>query len=243
VRLLQVCQPKMFLFENVPGLAGSRDEADGPMQMMLHAFAAAGYDVTWHLVNARGWVPQSRKRLYFVGFRSDLNVPPFAPPDAGGLATHRVRDILEPAESEAVELASISHEQWAKVQTPEFCAKSGRAAAAREILLDGVAPTLTSSCHTATSLSARFVFEEADGTRRTLPRFLTPRECARVMGFPDSFRFPPPERDGRHHHIYRQMGNAVVPPVIEAFAQAMLRALEAAPREPASKPSVDRDTP
>ena len=56
VRLLQVCQPKMFLFENVPGLAGSRDEADGPMQVMLRAFAAAGYDVTWHLVNARGWV-------------------------------------------------------------------------------------------------------------------------------------------------------------------------------------------
>jgi len=50
------------------------------------------------------------------------------------------------------------------------------------------------------------------------------------MGFRDSFRFPPPERDGRHHHIYRQMGNAVVPPVIEAFARAMLRALEAAPR-------------
>ena len=66
------------------------------------------------------------------------------------------------------------------------------------------------------------------------------RECARVMGFRDSFRFPPPERDGRHHHIYRQMGNAVVPPVIEAFARAMLCALEAAPRQPgASKPSVD----
>ena len=224
----------MFLFENVPGLAGSRDEADGPMQVMLHAFGAAGYDVTWHLVNARGWVPQSRKRLYFVGFRRDLKVPPFAPPEASDLAPRRVRDILEPAESEAVDLASISSAQWAKVQTPEFCAKAGRLASAREIPLDGVAPTLTSSCHTATSLSARFIFEEADGTRRTLPRFLTPRECARVMGFPDSFRFPPPERDGRHHHIYRQMGNAVCPPVIEAFAQAMLRAVEAAPGEPIS---------
>ena len=42
------------------------------------------------------------------------------------------------------------------------------------------------------------------------------------MGFPDSFRFPPPERDGRHHSIYRQMGNAVVPPVIQAIANEML---------------------
>ena len=215
------------------------------MQLMLRAFASAGYDVTWHLLNARGWVPQSRKRLYFVGFRRDLRVPPFAPPDAAGLGARRVRDILEPAGSAAVDLAAITPEQWAKIQAPEFCAKSGRAASEREIDLDGVAPTLTSSCHVASSLSARFVFEEADGTRRTLPRFLTPRECARVMGFRDSFRFPPPERDGRHHHIYRQMGNAVVPPVIEAFARAMLCALEAAPRQPGasncSKPPVDLD--
>ena len=49
------------------------------MPLMLRAFASAGYDVTWHLLNARGWVPQSRKRLYFVGFRRDLRVPPFAP--------------------------------------------------------------------------------------------------------------------------------------------------------------------
>ena len=208
--------------------------ATTPLQVMLHAFKGAGYDVTWHLVNVRGWVPQSRKRLYFVGFRSDLHVPPFTPPDAGHLAPRRVRDILEPAGSEAVALAAITAGQWAKIQTPEFCAKAGRAAAEREIHLDGVAPTLTSSCHTATSLSARFVFEEEDGTRRTLPRFLTPRECARVMGFPESFRFTPPERDGRHHHIYRQMGNAVVPPVIQAFAQAMLTALEAADIQPTS---------
>ena len=45
------------------------------------------------------------------------------------------------------------------------------------------------------------------------------------MGFPDSFRFGPPAADGRHHHIYRQMGNAVVPPVIGAFGREMLRAL------------------
>ena len=109
------------------------------MPLMLRAFASAGYDVTWHLLNARGWVPQSRKRLYFVGFRSDLRVPPFAPPDAAGLGARRVRDVLEPAGSAAVDLAAITPEQWAKIQAPEFCAKSGRAASEREIELDGVA--------------------------------------------------------------------------------------------------------
>ena len=62
--------------------------------------------------------------------------------------------------------------------------------------------------------------------------------------FTEEFEEQADARDGRHHHIYRQMGNAVVPPVIEAFARAMLCALEAAPRQPGaskplSKPSVD----
>lgn len=275
-RLLTVCQPRMFLFENVPALvrgdaptakegaadaahaahdagadAGTTDDAGaddagatdagatdagaegGALQLMLDAFARAGYDVSWHLVNARGWVPQSRRRVYFVGFRRDLNVRAFAPPaawrrSARGSSGRVVRDVLEPPTSPAVALASLTAEQWAKIQSPAFVAKSKREPSTREIDLDGDAPTLTSSCRTVTSLSSTFVFEAADGTRRELPRFLTPRECARLMGFPDSFRFGPPGPDGRHHHIYRQMGNAVVPPVIGAFGREMLRALGAA---------------
>ena len=79
----------------------------------LAAFARAGYDVSWHLVNARGWVPQSRRRVYFVGFRRDLNVRAFAPPAAWrsaarGSSGRVVRDVLEPPTSPAVALASLT---------------------------------------------------------------------------------------------------------------------------------------
>ena len=100
--------------------------------------------------------------------------------------------------------------------------KASAAAAARLFDLDGAAPTLISS-YRHDHLTCKFVAEEADGTRRATPRFLTPRECARLMGFPERFVWPVPRaRTGAaagfaESSIYRQMGNAVVPPMIEAI--------------------------
>ena len=82
------------------------------------------------------------------------------------------------------------------------------------------------------SLTSKYVLEEADGSRRELPRFLTPRESARLMGFPESFTWPQPQarkRTCQHAvgagHIYRQLGNAVCPPVVHAIAEQMLLAM------------------
>ena len=71
-----------------------------------------------------------------------------------------------------------------------------------------------------------------------LPRFFTPREAARLMGFPDSFKIQKKQRQQQHRHqkygqkvpqpppsIYHELGNAVVPPVIEAIGRRMLLAL------------------
>ena len=84
------------------------------------------------------------------------------------------------------------------------------------------------------SLTTKFIFEERDGRRRTTPRFLTKRECAAIMGFPPSFVLPTPRLKTRgaagfgEHEAYRQLGNAVCPPVIQAIGEAMLVALAAA---------------
>eukprot|EP01043_Picozoa_sp_COSAG02_P005808 COSAG02_NODE_160_length_32694_cov_18.496947_2_plen_136_part_00 len=68
--------------------------------------AECGYDVSWQVLNARGWVPQSRERVYIVGFRRDLHVPPM---DWAGLKAQSenacsatLADVLEPPESPAV---------------------------------------------------------------------------------------------------------------------------------------------
>eukprot|EP00961_Rhodomonas_salina_P204606 2761215-Rhodomonas_salina.1 len=72
--------------------------------------------------------------------------------------------------------------------------------------------------------------EEADGTLRhgtpLRPRFLTPVEFRRIMGFPDSFDVSPLYEGGGVGHIYQVLGNAVVPPVIEAIGREMLRLMQ-----------------
>ena len=73
----------------------------------------------------------------------------------------------------------------------------------------------------------RYVFEERGGRMRQVPRFLTPRECARLMGFPDAFPTPPAGDVKRTAEFYHQIGNAVCPPVIEVIGAEMLRLLRA----------------
>jgi DNA (cytosine-5)-methyltransferase 1 len=99
-------------------------------------------------------------------------------------------------------------------------------ARSRIIALDGKAPTLTSGYKNAASLSTRFVCAHKDGSPRLLPRFLSPRECCRIMGFPETFRLPPHTRGGQQHLFYRQIGNAVCPPVVRALGELLLRRLQ-----------------
>ena len=71
--------------------------------------------------------------------------------------------------------------------------------------------------------------EERDGTLRhgdpLRPRFLTLRECARVMGIPDGFDVSAPV-GGEVGHVYKGLGNAVVPGVIEGIGKEILRSMK-----------------
>lgn len=68
--------------------------------------AECGYDVSWQVLNARGWVSQSRERVYIVGFRADLQVPPMdwavLKAQSENACSLNVADVLEPPESAAV---------------------------------------------------------------------------------------------------------------------------------------------
>ena len=210
---------------------------------ILEAFAGCGYDVTWRIVNARHWLPQYRERVFIAGFRRDLNVEmdwaldvKVRPGQEGG---GTVRDILlHPAhvgggtEKQQSDPCQLNEEQWAAVQCwcaaqPPPCSVADRA-----IPIDGKAPTLISSYGKASNVTSKYIMEEADGTQRdgsvsTLrPRYLRPRECARLMGFPDSFVIPGIDCPESCQWFYRQIGNAVCPPVVQSIASNMLRALE-----------------
>ena len=141
-----------------------------------------------------------------------------------GRALPVLRDVLEPP-GEATEQCSLTHAQWERIRSESFCAKSRRSERGRELRLDAPAPTLISSYHRALSLTTKYIFEEKDGTQRELPRFLTPRESARLMGFPEGYRLSDCGATCGEYDIYRQLGNAVCPPVIQAIAEQMLSAM------------------
>ena len=120
---------------------------------------------------------------------------------------------------------------------------ASRLAELRGMPVDGKAPTLTSGYHGSGNFTSKYMFEDAGGTRdglegRARPRFLTPRECARAMGFPDSFVLFPrgdvgaQDPSGQRGRAYRQLGNAVCPPVVEAVGAALLKAMGSAHEGP-----------
>ncbi|CAE8647508.1 unnamed protein product [Polarella glacialis] len=250
VRLLKACRPKAFLFENVAGLVimdgGMRSRREKGIagefvvgrtfEGILGAFEGCGYDVSWKVINARHCLPQFRERVYIVGFRSDLKLGMewgLDINDAGWAADcpTKIRDILEPSDAEAIASAELKADHWDAVHAQ--CAASSVPLTERAIPLEGKAPTLISSYHKGSNYTSKYVFEEADGTVRDgeggnpRPRFLTPRECGRVMGFPDSFVIPGVETEQKRGNWYRQIGNAVCPPVIRVVGERMLEVMVA----------------
>jgi DNA (cytosine-5)-methyltransferase 1 len=253
VRVLTVKQPACFMFENVAGLVtlnggkrGRREKegvetefaTGGVFETILQAFRNCGYDVHWKIVNARHFVPQYRERVYIVGTRCSLNKDHHrAAFPWERVMNHnprskwlKLRSILEAKESEAVSYSILNASQWEKVKSVHS-KKGSTAFADGRLDLDDLAPTLISQYHRVGSFSTKFVFEEADGTIRDgengnpLPRFLTPRECCRIMGFPESYKVPSPNNSVECAHFYHAIGNAVVPQVISSIGKELLALL------------------
>jgi DNA (cytosine-5)-methyltransferase 1 len=221
-------RPAAFLLENVKNLK-SHDRGRTFEVIRRTLEEDLGYRIATRIISSAPFVPQKRQRIFIVGFREDVDF------SFDGF------DSILPPEDEWPTLGSIlqSHNEvdakytltphlWRYLQ--EYRAKHEKAG-------NGFGFTAHGPGDVARTLSARYhkdgseILIEQPGTR---PRRLTPRECARLMGF---------ERDGREWIIpvsdtqaYRQFGNAVVVPVIEAVARHMQPALERALE-------IDRDVP
>jgi site-specific DNA-cytosine methylase len=201
---------------------------------MLDAFEGCGYKVTWNLCNSRHYVAQQRERVFIVGLRTDLKHPAFSwdwydkilqgasKAEAAALV---VRSIMEPPDSSAVVENAITPSQWAKLQEMHLNREGGIQHARLDI--DAKAPTLIASYRSVNNHTSKFIFNERDGTRREIPRFVTPREAARIQGFPENFYAPSAGGDGEVGvaHFYSGIGNAVVPQVVAAIGKELVRCL------------------
>jgi DNA (cytosine-5)-methyltransferase 1 len=225
-RILKHKRPKAFLLENVKNLL-SHDKGRS-FDVILRSLADdLGYSVHYKVIDGAHFVPQHRERILIIGFESPvafdwniLNLPP---------KKHTLREILHRTDGSEPELESdgdrfFDHEKrrvnskytltdhlWRYLQA---YAEKHRAAG------NGFGFGLVKPDGTARTLSARYYKDGSEilvfqGAKKN-PRRLTPRECARLMGFPDTFKIPVSDT-----RAYKQFGNAVVVPVIREVARVM----------------------
>ncbi|MDU2421822.1 MAG: DNA (cytosine-5-)-methyltransferase [Bifidobacterium scardovii] len=204
-RIIKEKRPKAFLLENVKNLV-SHDHGRTFATILSTLEDELGYHVSWRVIDADGWLPQHRERTYIVGFRgpNGFSFDSMQAPGHGDVGT-----ILE---DHVPDKYTLSDRMWDYLQ---------RYRARHEAAGHGFGYGMVSADSPRTrTLSARY---GKDGSEILVsiggcnPRRLTPRECARLMGYPDSFVIPVSDTQA-----YRQFGNSVAVPVIAAIGKAML---------------------
>lgn len=228
VRILAHHRPRAFLLENVKNLL-SHDRGN-TMRVILHALDELGYEVDHKVIDARHWVPQHRERIFIAGFRRDMpanfSLENVLVPDGPSPV---LSSILHPEDgTEAVE-EPYTVGPYAQVAakytlTPNLWRYLQDYAAKHRAAGNGFGFGLCGPDSVARTLSARYFKDGSEiliAQDTGIPRRLTPRECARLMGFDQPGSNRPWKIVVSDTQAYRQFGNAVAVPVAAAIAEAM----------------------
>ena len=215
-RILSGAKPKPigFLLENVKNLE-SHDNGR-TLGIILETLAGLGYHYKYKVLNTKdyGNVPQNRERIYIVGFSSGELIDNFEFPDPVSLKV-KVTDVLDKQiDDKYYYNGKPLYEKLKGHVVKHVKVYQWRRRYVRENK-NGVFPTLTANMGMG-GHNVPIILDE-HGIRK-----ITPRECARLQGFPDSFVLPADLPDSA---LYKQMGNSVSVPVIEAVARQMQRVL------------------
>lgn len=233
IRILKNKQPKFFLAENVSGMLADRHSE--AVQNILAMFKECGYDVSLTLVNAKDYgVAQERKRVFYIGFRKDLNINFIFPKGSTEDDDKKItlRDIIWDLQDSAVPSAEKNkhnpnainnNEYFTGDYSPIFMSRNRVKgwdeqaftvqASGRQCQIHPQAPKMIK----VGKNDCRFV----EG-KENLYRRMTIREVARVQGFPDSFKFIYENTND----AYKMIGNAVPVNLAYEVASAIKKALE-----------------
>jgi DNA (cytosine-5)-methyltransferase 1 len=222
IRILTEKRPKALLLENVKNL--TTHDHGNTMKVIIGALRELGYRTSHKVMDAQGLVPQHRERTFIVGLlgaSGDTDLFGDAVPEAefdfpsvndSGV---RLRDILDKDVPAKYTLTDNLMRCLERHRDRHQAKGNGFGFAIAD--LDGVSNTL----------KARYY---KDGSEILIPqegknpRRLTPKECSRLMGFPDGFVIP----DGMaESHAYKQFGNSVVVPLVELIAKRIAAAIKA----------------
>ncbi len=222
-RIIDIKRPRAFLLENVKNLRSH--DGGRTYEVIRRTLDELGYRVFDRVIDGKGFVPQHRERIYMVGFHKSVPFSwdqiDFPSSNAKTMASVlHPEDGSEPAEppythGETARVADkyiLSEKLWRYLQ--DYKAKHQAAG-------NGFGYSRIGPNDTARTLSARYHKDGSeilvDRGEMETPRRLTPRECARLMGFNDDFRIPVSDTQA-----YRQFGNSVVVPVVRRIAYAMV---------------------
>lgn len=224
VRIINKKRPKAFLLENVKNLQ-SHDKGRTFEVIKRTLTEELGYHIHWKVIDAAHFVPQHRERILIVGFREavgfDWNALVLPPKSIKLSSILHKTDGSEPfIESDGDKYFDHDHK---KVQ-PKYTLSDHlwtylQAYAEKHRLKgNGFGFGLVTPKDIARTLSARYYKDGSEILikQRKNPRRLTPRECARLMGLPDTFVIPVSDT-----RAYKQFGNSVAVPVVKAVAELM----------------------
>lgn len=222
-RIIKHKKPKAFMLENVKNLL-SHDKGK-TFKVITETLKELGYSIHFKVLDGKHFVPQHRERIIIVGFNKQIfkgqenfQFPKLPEPSKA------IRGILE---NKVDDKYTLSDKLWNYLQ--EYAKKhkaKGNGFGFGMTNLDGISRTI----------SARYY---KDGSEILIPqegknpRRLTPRECARLQGFPDSFLIPVSD-----NQAYKQFGNSVVTPLMQAVGKNILKALLAINEPEKSKVAV-----
>lgn len=225
-RICEKKKPKVIFCENVKGL--TIHDKGRTFEIITETLKQIGYKPFEQILNSRDFgVPQNRERIYIVAFRNDIAPEEFIFPTPVD-SSKRIRDIIEekPVAAkyylsdvymETLKQHKARHEakghgfgyeirDWDDVAGAIVCGGMGRE---RNLIIDKRQTDLTPTTHIKGEINK-------DGVRK-----MTPREWARLQGFPDDFELVLADV-----HLYKQFGNSVTVPVIEAIAKKVKEVLE-----------------
>jgi DNA (cytosine-5)-methyltransferase 1 len=225
-RIIAEKQPKAFMLENVKNLQ-SHDKGRTFDVILRTLRDELGYHVFHKVIDGAHFVPQHRERIIIVGFRDPVEFD-WDMVDLPEKGTRTLGEVIHKKSDEPViesdglnyfdygkkkvhDKYTLTDNLWRYLQDYK---KKHQAAG------NGFGFGLVTPASVTRTLSARYYKDGSEilfsqGEKKN-PRRLTPRECARLMGFPDSFKIPVSDT-----RAYKQFGNSVVVPVMAAVARAM----------------------
>ncbi len=231
-RIIEAKQPRAFLLENVKNLI-SHDKGRTFDVIKRTLTEELGYHIHYRVIDGAHFTPQHRERIIIVGFREpvafDFDALPLPPKNM-----HKLKEILHKTDGTEPKLAwdedrffnhAARQVQTKYTLTDNLWRYLQNYAEKHRLKGNGFGFGLVTGESVTRTLSARY---HKDGSEiliyqgeKSNPRRLTPRECARLMGFPDTFRIPVSDT-----RAYRQFGNSVVVDVMTHVAKLMQPILE-----------------